>query len=114
MEDRTIDRLAFVMLYRWQLKGLVSALTEHHFDATLIDAQSGFLRTGMATIIVGMAERRVPFFTSLLRDYCPGSTRYVPFEADMELPWYPESEMVEVRVGGAVAFIVPVERFVQL
>lgn len=109
-----ISRMIVVILYRWQLKNLMAAFKEHGFSATIVDAQGGFLREGMVTVMVGTTERRLPYFFCLLRDQCPSSTRYIPFEVDMDLPWYPESEMVEVRVGGAIAFVVPVDNFLQL
>jgi uncharacterized protein YaaQ len=106
--------MVLVILHRWQLKNLMTSFREHDFSATIIDAQGGFLREGMVTLIAGTSQRRLPYFFCLLPDHCPSTTRYLPFEVDMDLPWYPESEMVEVRVGGAVAFVVPVENFLQL
>ena len=114
MAEQKINRLVIVILYRWQLKNLMIAFKEHNFSATIVDAQGGFMREGMVTLMAGTTQQRLPYFFCLLRDYCPSTTRYLPFEVDMDLPWYPESEMVEVRVGGAVAFVVPVEVFLQL
>lgn len=114
MPDQTIDRMAIAFVYQWQSKGLMQALKSQRFTATIVDAKGGFLRQGMMTLIVGTSKRRMPTLFRLVRDYCPASTRYIPFEVDMELPWYPESEAVEVRVGGATVFVVPVEQFAQL
>jgi uncharacterized protein YaaQ len=114
MEEQTIDRLAVVIAYQWQSKGLIKTLKEHSFTATIVDAVGGLLREGMITLVVGTPKRRLPTFFALVRNACPGSTRFIPFDAEMEFPWLPESELVVVRAGGASIFILPVEEFVQL
>ncbi len=114
MQDRTIDRLAVVVAYQWQSKGLIKTLKEHNFTATVVDAVGGLLREGMTTLVVGTPEGRLPSFFALVRNACPGSTRFIPLDAEVEFPWLPESELVVVRAGGANIFVLPVEQFVQL
>lgn len=114
MEEHTIDRLAVVIAYQWQSKGLIQTLKDHSFTATIVDAVGGLLREGMVTLVVGTPERRLPTFFALVRNACPGSTRFIPVDAEMEFPWLPESELVIARVGGANIFVLPVEQFIQL
>jgi uncharacterized protein YaaQ len=114
MADSVIDRMAIVIAYQWQSKSLIQTLRERGFSATIVDGVGGLLREGMVTLVAGLPARRLPSFLALVRDVCPGSTRYIPFDAEMEYPWLPESELVEVRAGGANIFVLPVERFVQL
>ena len=111
---QVVDRVAVVIVYRWQAKGLTEALTSSGFTATVVDATGGLLREGVVTMVVGLPQRRLPTFFSLVRDVCPSSTRYIPYDAEAEFPWHPECELVVVRAGGASVFIVPVESFVQL
>jgi len=111
---QVIDRVAVVIVYRWQAKGLMEALSAHDFSATIVDATGGLLREGVVTMVVGLPQRRLPTFFSLVRDVCPASTRYIPYDAEAEFPWHPECELVVVRAGGANVFILPVEQFVQL
>lgn len=114
MQEHTIDRLAVVIVYQWQYKGLIRTLKEHNFTVTVVDAVGGLLREGMITLVVGTPERRLPSLFALVRNTCPGSTRFIPFDAGMEFPWLPESELVVVRAGGANVFVLPVEEFIQL
>lgn len=114
MADPVVDRMAIVIAYQWQSKCLIRTLRERSFTATVVDGIGGLLREGMVTLVVGLPERRLPSFLALVRDVCPGSTRYIPFDAEMDYPWLPESELVEVRAGGANVFVLPVERFIQL
>ncbi len=113
MSHTTIDRMAIAIVDGGQSKDLLKALNEHDFPVTIVDAVGGFLHEAMVTIIVGMPNRRLPKFFSLVREKCPSRTRYVPMGVELSIsPGYPM--MIEARVGGATAFILPVERFVQL
>lgn len=112
MSQQFIDRMVIVILYQWQLKGLLDTLRERSFAATVIDATGGLLRERLVTLVVGTSQRRLAYLFTLIRDACPATTRYLPFE--MNMPFQIESELVEVRVGGATAMVVPVEQFVQL
>ena len=109
-----IDRVAVVTVYRWQSKILTEALGAEGFASTVVDASGGLLEEGMVTMVVGLPHKRLPTFFSIVRSTCPASTRYIPYDAEAEFPWHPESELVVVRTGGANVFIVPVEHFVQL
>jgi uncharacterized protein YaaQ len=113
MPDETIDRMAITLVDGGQSRDLVKALNQHHFPVTILDAVGGFLHEAMVTLVVGMSEERLPLFFSIVRETCPSRTRYVPMGVELSLsPGYPM--MIEARVGGATAFILPVERFVQL
>ena len=114
MADEQVDRLVVLIVYRWQYKGLIEALTSHNYTATVIHATGGLMREGMVTIVLGTPHRRLPALFCLVRDACPASTRYIPYDVDMALPWEPECEIVVIRAGGATGFVVPVEAFVQL
>ena len=108
------DRVAVVIVYRWQSKLLTETLNAQGFGATVVDASGGLLHEGMVTMVVGLPHRRLPTFFSIVRSTCPASTRYIPYDAEAEFPWHPESELVVVRTGGANVFVIPVERFLQL
>jgi len=110
----TIDRAAIVIVPRWQAPGLIEVLTARSYAVTVLDATGGLLGLGTVTLLVGLPQRRLASFFALVRDVCPGTTRYIPYEAEAEFPWHPECELVEVRTGGAMVFVVPVEQFVQL
>lgn len=114
MAEAKVDRLVILIAYQWQTKNLIKTLTEHQFATTVVDAAGGLMREGMVTLVVGTSARRLPSLLSFVRDACPSSTRYIPYDADTTFPWQPECEVVVIRAGGATAFILPVEQFVQL
>jgi uncharacterized protein YaaQ len=109
-----IDRIAVIIVFRWQAKTLSEALTTRGFAATIVDATGGLLQEGMVTMVVGLSQTHLPAFFSIVRTACPAGTRYIPYDAEAEFSWHPESELVVVRTGGANVFVLPVEHFVQL
>ena len=91
---------------------LVAALAKMGLGATRVGSSGGFLRRGSATIFSAIHGARVPELTALLlRDFPevvePMALASLPFADELEMP---SATMVDVRVGGAVLFIVPLER----
>jgi uncharacterized protein YaaQ len=91
---------------------LSAALIKEGFRATKLASTGGFLRAGNTTFMVGTEDDRVPEVLQVIRANCKvreqlvtpvspmgGTTdSYIPFP-------------VEVQVGGAAVFVLPVERF---
>ena len=90
---------------------LIQKLVERGYPATKVSSTGGFLRRGNATIISGVDADDVEGVLSIIRHECQARTEFMPAQA---LP-FPESiypaEPVEVRTGGAIVFVVPVEQF---
>jgi uncharacterized protein YaaQ len=91
---------------------LMKTLIEQGFPATKISSTGGFLRRGNATILSGVDAAEVEQVLAMVRTECRARTEYVPVQT---LPFFGEgttlSEPVEVRVGGAIVFVLGVERF---
>lgn len=90
---------------------LIQKLVERGYPATKVSSTGGFLRRGSATILSGIDAGDVDGVMRVIREECHARTELVPAQA---LP-FPDSiypaEPVEVRVGGAIVFVLPVERF---
>ena len=112
MLEPQIDRVAIAVTYQQQCKALLNALDEQHFRVTVVDARGGFLQEEMVTLIAGMPRQRLPAFFCLVREHCPVKTRYLAMGS--ELPSFNETQVIEVRVGGATVFVVPVDTYLQL
>ncbi len=91
---------------------LTKALISQGYPATKIGSTGGFLRRGNATILSGVEAEEVDQVLAMVRAECHARSEYVPAQA---LPLFGEgaalTEPVEVRVGGAIVFVVDVERF---
>ena len=91
---------------------LMKALIGQGYPATKIGSTGGFLRRGNATILSGVEADEVDQVLAMVRAECHARSELVPAQA---LPLFGEgaalTEPVEVRVGGAIVFVVDVERF---
>jgi len=91
---------------------LSSALTKAKFRATKLASTGGFLRSGNTTFLIGTDDSLVAQALELIRDNCRAREQMVapvsPMggNADSYIP-YP----VEVEVGGATVFVLPIEQF---
>jgi len=91
---------------------LMKRLVEQGYPATKIGSTGGFLRRGNATILSGVEADEVEPVLAAVRAECRARTEHVPVQA---LPFLGEgaaiAQPLEVRVGGAIVFVLPVERF---
>lgn len=91
---------------------LSNALTKNDFRATKLASTGGFLRSGNTTFLIGTEAGLVPELLELINDNCRSRDQMVaPISpmggnADSYIP-YP----VEVEVGGATVFVLPIEQF---
>ena len=94
---------------------LVDALLEREYRATRLHSSGGFLKQSNATIIVGVEDERVEEVLSIVRDNCNARTQIVnPMPPIMEPGEFFMPYPLEVEVGGATVFVLPVERFERL
>lgn len=92
---------------------LLRAVTNAGFRATRIASTGGFLRTGNTTVLMGVDEARVRECLAIIKQSCRSRVEVQVDETSPEyVEWFPAG-IHEVTVGGAVVFIVPVERYVQ-
>ncbi|GED20141.1 MULTISPECIES: cyclic-di-AMP receptor [Kurthia] len=91
---------------------LSNALTKYDFRATKLASTGGFLRSGNTTFLIGTEDSLVPKALDVIRENCRARDQMVaPISpmggnADSYIP-YP----VEVEVGGATVFVLPIEQF---
>ena len=92
---------------------IIGELVDRGYPATKVSSTGGFLRKGSATILSGVGTEDVDLVLGIIRTECQARTEYLPAQAtpfpDAALP----REPIEVRVGGATVFVLPVERFLK-
>jgi uncharacterized protein YaaQ len=94
---------------------LVDALLEREFRATRLQSSGGFLKQGNATVIVGVEDDEVDEVLGIVRVQCNTRTQIVnPMPPIMEPGEFFMPYPLEVEVGGATVFVLPVERFERL
>lgn len=91
---------------------LSAALVKANFRATKLASTGGFLKAGNTTFMIGVDDSQVESVLSVIRTSCKVREQLVtpvtPMSGttDSYLPL-----PVEVQVGGATVFVLPVERF---
>ncbi|MER3421063.1 MAG: hypothetical protein C4290_11310 [Chloroflexota bacterium] len=111
-EPPDAQKLLIIIISDTDADGLVRAMVQRGLAATKIGSTGGFLRRGNTTLLVGVPASEVETVITLVGRTCPARTELLTLGA---LPFGGEtpfiSEPVEVRVGGAVIFVLNVERF---
>ena len=107
------QKLLVVITSDPEADALIRALVERGYPATKVSSTGGFLRKGSATILSGIEAEDVDLVLGIIRTECRARTEYIPAQAtpfpDTALP----REPIPVRVGGAIVFVLPVERFLK-
>lgn len=94
---------------------LVDALVKREFRATRLHSSGGFLKQANATIMLGVEDDRVDDVIAIVSDQCHARTQVVnPMPPIMEPGEFYLPYPVEVEMGGATVFVLPVERFERL
>jgi uncharacterized protein YaaQ len=93
---------------------LSKVLVENNFRTTKLATTGGFLKSGNTTFMIGTEDIRVERALQIIKENCRSREQLVapvsPMggNADSYVP-YP----VEVEVGGATVFVLPIEQFLQ-
>jgi uncharacterized protein YaaQ len=108
-------RLIVAIVHSEDAGTLVEALLEAEHRATRLQSSGGFLKQTNATVIVGVEEDQVDAVLEIVRANCTSRTQVVnPMPPIMEPGEFFMPYPLEVEVGGATVFVLPVERFERL
>ena len=93
----------------------VQALSSAGISVTKMASSGGFLQQGNATLMIGVDDDRVEQAISLIRDNCRERSQYMtPMPPMVEPGEFFMPYPLEVEVGGATVFVLPVERVERL
>ena len=108
-------KLNVAIVHNEDAGALVDALLDGEYRATRLHSSGGFLKQSNATIIVGVDDDQVEPVIELVRRNCTSRTQIVnPMPPIMEPGEFFMPYPLEVEVGGATVFVLPVERFERL
>lgn len=106
-------KLVIAVVQRSDVDPLLEALTASGFPATQINSAGGFLREQNVTLLLGVEDDEVTSVHDIVQTHCHARTRFVnplmPIAGMGDIPG-----SLEVEIGGATMFILPVERFEQV
>jgi uncharacterized protein YaaQ len=93
----------------------IEALSDKGVPTTRLDSRGGFLQRGNATVLCGVADEQVDTVMEVLRTKSKTRTEYLnPMPPLVEPGDFFVPYPVEVEVGGAIVFVLDVERFEKL
>jgi uncharacterized protein YaaQ len=105
-------KLALCIVHNRDRSRITDELVKAGFKFTVIGSTGGFLREGNTTILIGTEAEQVSTLQKLIGEICKSRDQLVnvmPFEAAPPGAFIPSP--VNVPVGGAVMFVMPVEQF---
>lgn len=104
-------RLLIAIIQRRDLEELRQSLTAAGFDFTHVASMGGFLMEANDTLFIAVDEKDVESVLGIVRRCCHTRTRYLsPISPMLETGGLFPPAPVEVQVGGAHVFILPVEK----
>lgn len=89
---------------------VMDALTEENFQVTKMASTGGFLKAGNTTLIIGVEDNRTNKVIDIVSQYSSKRKQLVSNSS----PFYPtevEQSPFEVTTGGAIIFVLDVDRF---
>ena len=108
-------KLIVAIVHNEDAGALVDALLEREYRTTRLQSSGGFLKQSNATIVVGVDDEKVEDVMAIVRETCTSRTQIVnPMPPIMEPGEFFMPYPLEVEVGGATVFVLPVERFERL
>ena len=108
-------KLVVAIVHNEDAGALVDALLDREYRATRLHSSGGFLKQSNATIMVGVEDADVDEVMAIVRANCVSRTQVVnPMPPIMEPGEFFMPYPLEVEVGGATVFVLPVERFERL
>ena len=107
-----ISKLIVAIIHSDDAPGLISALNRRGYSATVISTTGGFLREGNSTVLTGTSEQNLSEVLRIIKTNAHARTQYVnPLPPVVEPGELYMPQPVEIEVGGAVVFVLNVERF---
>jgi uncharacterized protein YaaQ len=105
-------KLVVAIVHNEDAGALVHALLDRDFRATRLHSSGGFLKQSNATVILGVEDPAVEEVVAIVRETCHARTQVVnPMPPIMEPGEFFMPYPLEVEVGGATVFVLPVERY---
>ena len=105
-------KLVVAIVHNEDAKVLIDVLLKHEHRATWLHSWGGFLKQSNSTVIVGVEDDKVDEIIGHVRENCHSRTQTVsPIPPIMEPGEFFLPYPLEVDVGGAVVFILPIDRF---
>lgn len=110
--NQNIDQLVFIIVSERQVGELLQALVKEQFSFTKIDSSGLVFQESILCLLIGLNHTRLTPLLGLVSEHCQPFEEYVPVQFHPP-SGFPPLSMIETRVGGALVYVLAVERFEQ-
>ncbi len=106
-------KLLIAIVQEEDLALLNEDLMDRDFRITKVSSTGGFLKSGNATLLIGVEDERMEEALEIIEENCKtrktttSMVNALSAESYIPLP-------VEVQIGGAVVFVLEVDRFIRI
>lgn len=105
-------KLVIAIVGTAELDGLLQSMRNRGYRATVIDQRGGFLQQGNAALMIGVQDAVVQDVQRIIASTCRSTVSYVNPAMPMAEPGeFFVSRAVEAHEGGAVCFVLNIERY---
>lgn len=112
-DDAIIDQLVIATVAGEQSRALTRRLLQDGFYVTQVDSCGGILYESTASLLIGLEKAHLPRLLEHFRECCYTHKRFIPAHAETPMLEI-QPVMIEAEVGGALIYVLDVERFEQI
>lgn len=111
-------KLVYAIIDDSDKNSVTDELTKQHFSVSILNSTGGFLRKGNTTLLIGTEKEKIDEVIEILKKECGQrkkivhNTPYLPVGC-MGVNTY-STIPITVEAGGAIIFVVDVERYVKV
>ncbi len=110
--NSTVNQLVFIVVSERQAGDLLKALNRERFYFTKIDSSGMVFQEPTLFLLIGLNNTRRSALMDLVGQCCQTYEEYIPVQLNPPAG-FPPMSMIEARAGGALVYVLDVERFEQ-
>lgn len=107
-----VNQIVFIVVYERQAEELLKALVEERYYFTKIDSSGMIFQEPILCLLIGLNNSRRNALMELVSQRCRPFEEYIPVQFNAPAG-FPPMSMIEARAGGALVYVLDVERFEQ-
>lgn len=107
-----VNQLVFIVVSERQAEDLLKALVKERFYFTKIDSSGMIFQEPTLCLLIGLNHTRRAALMDLVSQCCRPFEEYIPVQFNAPAG-FPPMSMIEARSGGALVYVLDVERFEQ-
>lgn len=108
-----VEQLVIATVAGGQARNFTNRLNENGFYVTEIDSSGGILNEAMVSLLVGLERSRLPVLLDVVRECCHTRHQFIPVHVEAPLLEI-QPAVIEAETGGALIYVLDVERFEQI